>query len=196
LQNDPGFWEADHALASREAERMRELASTLERLAQQAAAGSEREPCDGAALVREVALQAASEASAARTELRIACEDGAPLFRGARAQIQQALLHLVLHAVRASRPGAVVWLRLASGAGREGSLLVFEVSDEGCGITAEQLERVFDPFSLAHAEGKDGGSLGLLLCHGIVADHGGILEVHTRPGEGSTFRVSLPAVLE
>jgi two-component system, NtrC family, sensor kinase len=65
------------------------------------------------------------------------------------------------------------------------------VSDNGEGIPAEQLPHIFDPFFTSKEEGK-GVGLGLAVVYGIVEAHGGEIEVVSRPGEGTTFTVTLP----
>ena len=63
--------------------------------------------------------------------------------------------------------------------------------DTGCGIAPDELERIFDPFFTTKAVGE-GSGLGLSISHEIVRRHGGRLEVESRPGDGTTFRVLLP----
>lgn len=65
------------------------------------------------------------------------------------------------------------------------------IIDTGCGIPEKNLKRIFDPFFTSKEVGK-GTGLGLSVSHGIVQAHGGIIEVESRVGEGSTFRVCLP----
>jgi signal transduction histidine kinase len=67
-----------------------------------------------------------------------------------------------------------------------------EFQDEGPGIGEEILPRIFDPFFTTKPPGQ-GTGLGLAIAQGIVADHGGRLDVTSRPGKGSIFRVVLPA---
>jgi two-component system, NtrC family, sensor kinase len=66
-----------------------------------------------------------------------------------------------------------------------------ELEDEGPGIPDEQLGRIFDPFFTTKPPGQ-GTGLGLAIAQGIVADHGGRIEVQSRPGKGSVFRVIVP----
>ena len=65
------------------------------------------------------------------------------------------------------------------------------VIDTGCGIPAQNLKRIFDPFFTSKEVGK-GTGLGLSVSHGIVKAHGGAIEVESKVGEGSTFSVYLP----
>ncbi len=71
---------------------------------------------------------------------------------------------------------------------------VVEVGDEGPGIAAADLERVFEPFSRLHADAgtPEGSGLGLAIARSLARRNGGELSVTSRPGEGSTFRLSLP----
>jgi signal transduction histidine kinase len=69
--------------------------------------------------------------------------------------------------------------------------VVVEVSDTGCGIPAENLERIFNPFFTTKPVGV-GTGLGLSVCHGIITALGGDISVRSEVGQGTTFRVSLP----
>jgi two-component system NtrC family sensor kinase len=66
-----------------------------------------------------------------------------------------------------------------------------EVIDTGIGISPENLKRIFDPFFTTKDLGK-GTGLGLSLAWGIVQRHHGTIEVESKPGKGSSFRVTLP----
>jgi two-component system NtrC family sensor kinase len=70
-------------------------------------------------------------------------------------------------------------------------MVEFAVIDTGCGISEKNLRRIFDPFFTSKAVGQ-GTGLGLSVSHGIVQAHGGLIEVESKVGEGSTFRVFLP----
>jgi len=65
------------------------------------------------------------------------------------------------------------------------------IADTGCGMPAQDLQRVFDPFFTTKGVGK-GTGLGLSVSHGIVKAHGGAIEVESAVGDGSTFRIYLP----
>jgi two-component system NtrC family sensor kinase len=70
-------------------------------------------------------------------------------------------------------------------------MVVISIVDTGCGIPENNLQRIFDPFFTSKEVGK-GTGLGLSVSHGIVEAHGGLIEVESKVGEGSTFRVFLP----
>ena len=70
-------------------------------------------------------------------------------------------------------------------------MLEISIIDTGCGIAEKDLRRVFDPFFTTKGVGQ-GTGLGLSVSHGIVKAHGGTIEVESRVGEGTTFRVYLP----
>jgi two-component system NtrC family sensor kinase len=70
--------------------------------------------------------------------------------------------------------------------------VIAEVIDEGAGIPRSAIRKIFEPFYTTKPPGR-GTGLGLSVCYGIVADHGGRMEVESEPGKGSTFRVILPA---
>jgi signal transduction histidine kinase len=72
-----------------------------------------------------------------------------------------------------------------------GDSVVVELTDDGCGIPAEALPRIFDPFFTTRPVGA-GSGLGLSTSYGVVADHGGHIEVESTPGKGTTVRVALP----
>ena len=73
--------------------------------------------------------------------------------------------------------------------------VALQVTDTGCGIPAETLGKIFDPFFTTKAPGQ-GTGLGLSTVRGIVKSHDGFVRVESRPGQGSTFEVCLPAALE
>ncbi|WP_019499681.1 response regulator [Pseudanabaena sp. PCC 6802] len=78
---------------------------------------------------------------------------------------------------------------------RAGNYVVITVADTGCGIVPEVRDRIFDPFFTTKATGK-GSGLGLSSVLGIVKTYGGFIEVQSQPGEGSQFKVYLPAMVE
>lgn len=103
-------------------------------------------------------------------------------------EIKQVVLNLLANALDSTDEGGIVRVDLA---GRDG-WAELAVSDNGCGMTPEVLDRVFEPFFTRRREGQ-GTGLGLSISYRIVADHGGTIEAHSDgPGRGATFRVRLP----
>ena len=121
---------------------------------------------------------------------------------GDAAQLHQMLANLVTNAVQAVAGGGRVVVRAAPlevreardctvGRLRAGRYARVDIIDTGPGMSAAQVERIFDPFFTTKPVGA-GTGLGLSLVHGIALDHGAALEVDSRPGGGTTFRVYLP----
>lgn len=118
-------------------------------------------------------------------------------------QIQQVLTNLIVNALQAMPDGGVVEVRIRTArprpperpAGPDTVYVCIEVEDEGEGIPADVRSRLFDPFFTTKDAGE-GTGLGLSIAHGIVRDHGGWIEVRSRPGEGSCFSVYLPREVE
>lgn len=111
-----------------------------------------------------------------------------PLIRGNAQRIEQVVINLILNACQAL-PDNSKAIALATGQQSDWVLLV--VQDQGCGIDAENLARLTDPFFTTKRE--DGGTgLGLSVSAGIVQEHGGSLNFESTPGKGTKVTLSLP----
>jgi PAS domain S-box-containing protein len=132
---------------------------------------------------------------------------GLPRVEGDSGQIQQIIMNLILNAAESidqSGPGAVsvaaaaVLVDSATASGAEVSVgtllprsyLVFEVQDNGSGMDAETQTKIFDPFFTTKFTGR---GLGLSAVQGILRAHKGAIAITSKVGEGSRFRVFLPA---
>jgi len=102
-------------------------------------------------------------------------------------QVQQIVLNLLVNAAEAMPKGGVITVRTCQAPG----VAVIEVVDRGVGIPESVQGRIFDPFFTTKEEGK-GTGLGLAVVFGIVEAHGGTIDLESRVGEGTTFRVTLP----
>ena len=135
-------------------------------------------------------------------QLVIKCGPKLPLVWGNTTQLHQVLLNLCVNARDAMPHGGKLTLeaqRMKVEAvharsvpdAKPGEYLALRVSDTGTGIPPEIIDRIFDPFFTTKGPDK-GTGLGLSTTMGIVKGHGGFLEVHSRPGQGSTFTAYLP----
>jgi len=114
--------------------------------------------------------------------------DDAPKILGVRGQLHQVFINLITNACHAMPEGAG---RLELSTRVEEKRVVVLVRDNGSGIPAEQLDRIFEPFFSTKGQGK-GTGLGLSIVRNIVQQHGGAIDVRSEPGRGTTFVVSLP----
>lgn len=110
-----------------------------------------------------------------------------PAIRCCPHQISQVFMNLLLNAVQAiDKEG-----RITVKTWQEGPMAVLSVTDTGCGIPRENLNRLFEPFFTTKPVGK-GTGLGLSLSYEIVQKHRGDIEVESEPGQGATFTVRIP----
>jgi signal transduction histidine kinase len=100
-------------------------------------------------------------------------------------KIRQVLLNLLQNALQASPEGGEVRLSAEC----NGRALRFVVEDQGVGIPAENLERIFQPFFTTKAKGT---GLGLPITQKIVREHGGQIQVKSTPGNGTRFTLTFP----
>jgi len=106
--------------------------------------------------------------------------------------IDQVLMNLVLNARDAMPSGGMLRIDTFARASAAGDHAVVRVVDTGTGIPDDSLPRIFDPFYTTKEAGK-GSGLGLATAFGIIAQHGGRIDVSSRVGLGTTFEVVLPA---
>lgn len=145
--------------------------------------GAVRQRVAGVLHGREVRVPAAHDAPA-----------DAPLLLGRFDFVHalRALGNLVENALKYGAPGTPVELGVA----REGSMLVFRVSDRGPGVPETERERIFEPFYRPPGVPADigGSGLGLTIARGLAEAQGGDVRFEPRPGGGSVFTLRLPAV--
>jgi two-component system NtrC family sensor kinase len=105
------------------------------------------------------------------------------------AQVQQALLALLVNAIEAMPQGGR--LRVTTSYDRARGEATVSISDEGPGIPPDVLPHIFEPFFTTKEEGQ-GVGLGLAVAFGIVSQHGGTIDAASTPQKGTTFTVALP----
>jgi two-component system NtrC family sensor kinase len=113
-----------------------------------------------------------------------------PPIRIDREQMKQAFLNILLNAIEATPENGKVTVRTRSFVKPGGQpYLQIEVSDTGCGIAAEYLEEIFNPFFTTK---ETGSGLGLSIAHQIVQEHKGYITVESQLDQGSSFYINLP----
>lgn len=140
-------------------------------------------------------------------ELHLQCAHDLPAIRGDPAQIQHLVMNLVTNAAEAigERPGSISITTEAREFDRaelrkyrlqedrlEGTYVVLEVADTGCGLSPGQVARLFEPFFSTKSVGR---GLGLCTVLAIVRAHHGLIGVESEPGLGSIFRVLFPLLI-
>ena len=113
-----------------------------------------------------------------------------PVVTGDRTQLVQLLLNLIGNALKYCRDRApVVELSII----QQGDCWVFSVTDNGIGIDAKHLDKVFGVFKRLHSQTEfPGTGIGLAVCRRVVEGHGGKIWVESRPGHGSVFSFTMP----
>lgn len=136
-------------------------------------------------------------------ETRFQCADSLPTVMGDATQLHQVLLNLCINARDAMPNGGTLTLEAnvmdvdetyarAALHGRPGRFVTVTVCDTGCGIAPEVQDRIFEPF-FTTKELETSTGLGLSTSLGIVHSHGGFLSMQSEHGNGTTFRLFLPA---
>jgi signal transduction histidine kinase len=174
---------ADEARRRRLLELARAAVASLERLLADAVVEPlRRGRLDAGALVRD-----AVETAALGGALVVAATEDDLVVDADRDRLRQALDNLIGNAIGHSPAGGTVTVT----ARREGDSIVIAVADEGDGIPAADLERVFEP-GVRLTDARPGSGLGLAVVRAVAREHGGEVEVESSRGQGSTFRLVLP----
>jgi two-component system, NtrC family, sensor kinase len=145
------------------------------------------EPLDINDVVRRTLRLIANQKKFEHIAIEESLQDNLPEVCGDMNQLQQVILNLALNACAAMPNGG----RLTIATTARDSRVLLRVTDTGCGIKEELLEKIFEPFFTTQPVGK-GTGLGLSVTFGIVEQHNGSLEVESKEGQGSTFTICLP----
>ncbi len=106
-------------------------------------------------------------------------------------QIEQVLINLLLNALHAVEDHG--WVSIKSTVNPEQNCIVVEIADNGCGISASEVKKIFEPF---YSNRANGTGLGLAVSYGIIENHQGDIRVFSEPGKGTRFKIELPIMAE
>ncbi len=150
---------------------------------------AEKEPLDVNDVVRRTVRLLGNQEAFQQIALREDFWEDLPRVDADMNQLQQVLLNLSLNACEAMPNGGTLTISTLA----QDQKVLVKVTDTGCGIKREHLDRIFEPFFSTKPTGK-GTGLGLSVSYGIVQQHGGSLEVESEEGKGTTFTVVLPSL--
>jgi len=129
-----------------------------------------------------------------------------PAVSGAEYQISKVIINLFTNACEAMPSGGSIYVSTRYESSSQGPLkyknipdgdyAVITVSDEGIGISKEDQKKIYEPFFTSKVMGRSGTGLGMAVVWGTIQDHNGYIELESKPGEGTTFEVYLPALSE
>jgi signal transduction histidine kinase len=157
---------------------------------------SQRQDTDLVALMEELLILTDKDLSKhhIQVEKRFHGRPHAPVVA---AQVEQVLLNLILNARQAMPRGGRLHIEVRHNS--RTNMAEIRLSDTGCGIPAEKLRLIFDPFyttKVPDEHGHGGTGLGLSVCRQIIEQHHGRIRVESLVGKGSTFTVKLPCDIE
>ncbi len=150
------------------------------------------EKCDIFSLVQDTLDLVKGQARLANVKIELEFPAGLPPVAVDADEMKQVFVNLINNAFFAMPGGGTFTIRFKHDKNMAGKEIVaVEFVDTGVGIPENQLDKIFDPFFTTRLEGE-GSGLGLSISYMIVQNHGGSIEVESKMGEGSTFRIVLP----
>jgi signal transduction histidine kinase len=151
------------------------------------------QPVNMVNIASDVAEKYQVQAAVNLLTIQVNAENGLPKVSGDAKSLERALMSLVDNAVKFSPDGGQIEIKLH----RDENHVMIDVIDPGIGIDAENISRVFDRYYHAETNGTEmfsGIGLGLAITNQVIRQHNGRLTVHSTPGKGSTFSISLKAI--
>jgi PAS domain S-box-containing protein len=180
---DPNYQELE--TITKEALRCRKIVASLLDFARQSTPS--RKECDLNNIVRESVVL--TNKQAAFSDLTLTCElaDNMPPIHLDKGQIQQSIINLIINAIEATAAGGAISISTVYKPDRES--IEIAVNDTGEGISKDDIVKIFDPF---YTTKDSGNGLGLAITHGIIKQHNGTIDVDSKLGRGTTFKITLP----
>jgi PAS domain S-box-containing protein len=176
----------DLQVLHRASQRVARIAASLRSFARHSP--GERVPLDLNAVVDESLQLVQKPLAGDNIQIVASLDRSLPPILGDASTLHQVLMNLLTNAREAMPTGGQIRIE-TSPAARPGWIRLL-VADTGPGIPAEALSKIFDPFFTTK---RTGTGLGLAVTYGIIQEHDGTVEVHSRPGAGTTFSLSFPA---
>lgn len=146
-------------------------------------------------MIQQAITSAATETEAAHCEVQVELTGSLPLLEGDATALERAFANLIGNAAKHGGKGGRIEIKGRAVNGNESRAVQIEVSDQGPGIPADELEKVFIPFfrgNAAQEKQTRGSGLGLSLVREIIEAHGGTVTATNRESGGATFVVRLP----
>jgi len=144
-------------------------------------------------LIKEVLLLLQHRTSKLQHTLSLSLNRDVPKISADAGSLRQLLMNLLLNAIYFTPAGGGISITTGPVGAENADGVRLDVRDTGAGIPADLIGKVFDPFFTTKPVGE-GTGLGLTICHRIVEEHGGTIEVQSEPGKGTTFIITLPAI--
>ncbi|MBN2032622.1 MAG: PAS domain-containing protein [Deltaproteobacteria bacterium] len=182
-EDDPNYQELE--TISKETLRCRKIVTSLLDFARQSKPVKALHDISG--IIRESMALTRKQAAFKDVNFESLLSEDLPLIHVDKDQIQQCLINLVLNGIEATDSGGTIIF--TSRMIPERGEIEITVSDTGRGIPENASDRVFEPFFTTK---QSGTGLGLAITHGIIQQHGGTIDVKSKPGKGTTFGIHLP----
>ncbi len=180
---DPNYPELE--TITKETLRCRKIVASLLDFARQSTPS--RKKCDLNNIVRESVVL--TNKQAAFSDLTLTCDlaQDMPPIHLDTGQIQQSIINLILNAIEATAAGGAISISTCYRPDLQS--IEITISDTGEGISEDNIVKIFDPF---YTTKDSGNGLGLAITHGIIEQHNGTIDVDSKLGRGTTFKITLP----
>ncbi|TAK07449.1 MAG: hybrid sensor histidine kinase/response regulator [Candidatus Manganitrophaceae bacterium] len=190
-QLDKEYLEKFYSLSIREAERIQTL---IRKLLDFSKGGDQDalslKEADINLILQEVVVLLKLEARKKETEIDLHSASDLPLAKIDSEKIRQVFLNLIINAIHATDAGRITLTSSFHQDDQGQGTIQISVGDTGIGISEENLEKLFNPFFTTKE--TQGTGLGLMICHHIIDQHRGMIDVQSKLGKGTTMTVQIP----